>query len=163
LVTPQEKEIIKCLQEDLPLEASPFKRIAEKIGMDENALVEKIVQLKERGVLRRVGAVVHHYQAGYAFNAMGCWQVPEEMVVKTGEKMACYSEVSHVYQRPAHPPFWPYNLFTMIHGKSREDCERVAAKISQETGVEKFTLLYSIKEFKKTSMKYFTGGGSYDG
>ncbi len=161
-VTEQEKEIIKYLQEDLPLETRPFKKIAERIGMDESELLEKVDQLRKRGVLRRMGAVVYHYRAGYVFNAMGCWQVPEEMIIKTGEKMASYSEVSHVYQRPAHPPHWPYNLFTMIHGKSGEDCERVASKISRETGVDKYTLLYSTKEFKKTSMKYFTGGVGHD-
>ena len=162
LVTWQEKEIIKYLQEDLPLEVSPYKALAEKVGMREREVLEKIAELKNRGVLRRVGAVLYHYQAGYVFNAMGCWQVSEEMVEYVGEKMARFTEVSHVYQRPAYPPSWPYNLFTMIHGKSREDCEKIAEKISRETGVEMFTLLYSIKEFKKTSMKYFTGGAGSD-
>lgn len=155
MISDRDKKIIKHLQEDLPLDSRPFKNIAEKVGMEERELLKRIEEMKEEGMLRRLGAVVHHYQAGFAYNAMGCWQVPQEMIDEAGKKMSCYREVSHVYQRPSHPPHWPYNLFTMIHGHSREDCEGIAESMAEETGIRDYTLIYSLREFKKTSMKYF--------
>lgn len=155
MLTNQEKEIVKFLQQDLPLEPRPYKLLAERLVMEEDELVEKVKELQDRGILRRIGAVVRHYQAGFHFNAMGCWQVEDSLVEGIGRKMSSFSQVSHVYQRPAFPPHWPYNLFTMIHGKSREECEGTAEKISEETGIKNFQLLYSVKEFKKTSMRYF--------
>ncbi|RQD72778.1 MAG: Lrp/AsnC family transcriptional regulator [Candidatus Syntrophonatronum acetioxidans] len=155
MISDRDKKIIKYIQEDLPLTPRPFKSIAEKVGMEERELLKRIEEMKEEGIMRRLGAVVHHYQAGYAYNAMACWQVPLPMIEKAGVKMSRYREVSHVYQRPSHPPHWPYNLFTMIHGHNREDCERIAEKMAEETGVKKYILIYSVREFKKTSMKYF--------
>ncbi len=155
MLSNQDKKIIGFLQEDLPLESRPYKRLAEELGMTEEVLVEKVKELKDRGALRRLGAVVRHYQAGFRFNAMGCWQVEDSLVEEAGRKISSLSQVSHVYERPAFPPHWPYNLFTMIHGKSREECEETAQKISRETGIKNYQLLYSEKEFKKTSMRYF--------
>ena len=155
LLTEQEKKIVKYLQKDLPLESRPYKLLAESLGMEEDELVEKVKEFQDRGILRRVGAVVRHYKAGFQFNAMGCWQVEDSLVEAAGRKMSSFSQVSHVYQRPAFPPHWPYNLFTMIHGKTREECQNTAEKISEETGIKNFQLLYSVKEFKKTSMRYF--------
>lgn len=155
MITEQDKEIIYYLQGDLPLESHPYKALAQKLGVREEELLKRLSELKERGVLRRIGAVVHHHRAGYLFNAMVCWQVEESLLEDAGQMMSRYAEVSHVYQRPANPPRWPYNLFSMIHGKSREECEKTAEKISRETGAEEYSILYSLKEYKKTSMKYF--------
>ncbi|UNC92945.1 siroheme decarboxylase subunit beta [Candidatus Contubernalis alkaliaceticus] len=155
MLTNQEKKIVSFLQEDLPLDPRPFENLADSLGIEEEELLVKVKELQDRGLLRRIGAVVRHYHAGYRYNAMGCWQVEESLVDEVGSKMSAYSEISHVYQRPAFPPHWPYNLFTMIHGKSKEECQDTAEKISKETGTKDFNLLYSIKEFKKTSMRYF--------
>ena len=86
---------------------------------------------------------------------MGVWAVPEDKAEEMGAKMAAFSQVSHCYQRPMLPG-WPYNVYTMIHGKAREECERVAMLISHETGIGDYILLYSTRELKKVSMRYFT-------
>ncbi len=155
MLTDQEKKIVSFLQEDLPLEPRPYEKLAESLGIQEEELMGKVKELQARGILRRIGAAVRHYHAGFRYNAMGCWQVEESLVEEAGSKMSTFSEVSHVYQRPAFPPHWPYNLFTMIHGKSKEECQDIAEKISEKTGIKNFHLLYSVKEFKKTSMRYF--------
>ena len=152
-----EKKIVTELQEDLPLCSHPFKLIAERIGIKEEALLVKIREMEERGIIRRFGAVLRHQRAGYIANAMVVWRVPEERAKEVGKTMASFKAVSHCYQRTTHPD-WTYNLFTMIHGKSREECERIATLISDEVKVEDYRLFYSMRELKKTSMKYFQGG-----
>jgi len=154
MLTELEKDIVTELQEDLPLSSHPFRLIAEKIGIKEEELLAKIREMKAQGIIRRFGAVLRHQKAGYVANAMVVWRVPEERAKEVGRMMADFREVSHCYQR-ATCPDWTYNLFTMIHGKSREECERIAALISDKVKIEDYRLLYSARELKKTSMKYF--------
>ena len=149
-----DKQVIGLIQGDLPLEPRPFLRLAEQAGMSEEAFVERIRSLKEREVIRRFGATLRHQEAGYRFNAMVAWLVPEERIEEVGEAMARYREVSHCYHRRPQRD-WRYNLFTMIHGESREACHHIAERMAGETGVEDYVLLFSEKEFKKTSMAYF--------
>lgn len=153
-LTELDQKIIARLQGDLPLEAEPFSAIAADVGVTEDALLQKINAYLEAGVMRRLGTILRHHKAGYNANAMCGWAVPDELVEKVGPVMAEFREASHVYLRPTYPD-WPYNLFTMLHGKSPQDLERVAAEISQRTGITDYKLLYSTREFKKTSMKYF--------
>ena len=150
-----EKSIVRELQGDLPLVQRPFEPIADKLGIEENDLVAKLREMNDQGIIRRFSAVLHHRSVGFSANAMGAWRVPDDKADEVGKKMAKFPQVSHCYQRPTFPT-WPYNLFTMIHGKSTEDCEEVAKLISQDTGIEDYRLLYSTREFKKVSMRYFT-------
>jgi len=154
MLTELEKRIVVELQEDLPLCPHPFRLIAERIGIKEEELLAKIREMKARKLIRRLGAVLRHRKAGYVANAMVVWRVPEKKVKEVGKMMASFSEVSHCYQRVSRPD-WTYNLFTMIHGKSRDECEQIATLLSEKVKIKDYRLLYSLRELKKTSMKYF--------
>lgn len=146
--------IIKELQGDIPLCQRPFKSMADKLGIEEEELLAKIRELKDCGIIRRLSAVLHHRNVGIRANAMGVWCVPEDKVEEVGTKMAEFPQVSHCYQRVTRPG-WLYNIFAMIHGKTVEDCQQVANRISQDTGIKNYHLLYSTHELKKVSMRYF--------
>lgn len=149
-----DKKIIARLQGDMPVQAEPFAAIAAEVGITEDELLHKLDEYLQAGIMRRLGTILRHHKAGYHANAMCGWAVPEELVEAVGPVMAEFREASHVYLRPTYPD-WPYNLFTMLHGKSADDLERVAKEISARTGIKEYRLLYSTREFKKTSMKYF--------
>jgi len=149
-----EKKIIHYLQGDLPVTPKPFALLADKIGIREEDLLEKTQMLKEQGILRRFGATLRHELAGFHANAMVAWRVPEDKVEKSGNLMAGFREVSHCYQRRIHGE-WKYNLFTMIHGKNNKDCEHIAKKIADMVEINEYVVLLSLKEYKKTSPKYF--------
>lgn len=149
-----EKQIVRELQNGLPLVARPYLQIATKIGLSEKDLMDKIKEMIKRGIIRRFGAALRHQDLGFTANAMIVWDVPEAMADKVGWLMAGFKEVTHCYQRPRLPD-WPYTIFTVIHGHTRRDCEQVAHKIAQQTGITNYRLIFSVKELKKSSMKYF--------
>ena len=153
-LSPEDIKLIRVLQESLPDSLTPFVDLAEELGWTEKDVLEKTRQFIEVGVIRRFGAVLRHQKAGFVANAMGVWQVESELAESIGRRMALFKEVSHVYQRPTLPD-WPYNLFTMIHGRSVEDCKNVMNRIARETGVKDYNMLFSTTEFKKSSMLYF--------
>lgn len=150
-----EIEIIRRLQEDLPLVPNPYEVMATSLGISEALLLEKVGELKQKGVIRRLGATVNHRHIGFSANAMVVWRVPSEDVVSIGQLMAAHKEVSHCYERPLYAS-WPYNLYTMIHGSSTENCEDVVRQIAEQTGYDNYRILYSTRELKKSSMHYFT-------
>ena len=146
--------IIGLVQNDLPLDPSPFALMADKTGITEDQFVKKIKSLMKRGIIRRFGATLRHQEAGFSSNAMVAWIVPDERIEEVGETMAGFREVTHCYQRRTQRD-WRYNLYTMIHGDNRDECYRIARRMSRHTGIDEYTLLFSEKEFKKTSMEYF--------
>lgn len=154
-VTELDKAVIRELQEDLPIEAQPFAGVAERVGISEDELFTAMASLVERGFMRRMAAILYHRRAGFKANGMGVWAVPEENVIELGEKMAGFANVSHCYRRPTYPD-WPYNVFTMVHGQSNEQCEEVLAAISRATGMTNYISLYSTREYKKTRTKFYT-------
>jgi len=154
MLTKIEKEIVKEFQEDLPVCSHPFKKIADRIGISEKELLAKIEEMKSDGIIRRFGVIISHRKAGYVANAMVVWRVSEERIRKVGTIMASFEEVSHCYQR-ATTPDWQYNLFSMIHGKSEDECNRIIKIISEKVQIEDYRKLISTRELKKTSMKYF--------
>lgn len=149
-----DRAIIALLQQDIPLNETPYASLAAQLSLSPEELLERLGSLQERGGLRRVGAVLRHQKAGFTANAMGVWEVPPEEVERVGPIMASFPEVTHCYERPTFPD-WSYNLYTMIHGKDPKACERVAEMISQQTGITRYRLLFSLRELKKTSMSYF--------
>ena len=149
-----DRKVIGLIQGDLPLDPKPFAVLAKKIGMTEEDFVERIRDLKRRGILRRFGATLRHQEAGFSSNAMVAWSVPEERIEEVGEALAAYKEVTHCYHRRPQKD-WKYNLYTMIHGDDRDECHSIARRMSKVTGIKDYTLLFSEKEFKKTSMAYF--------
>jgi len=146
---------IAVVQEDLPVVSRPFAVQAEAVGVSEDELLAVLASFKERKLMRRFAAVMNHRSAGFKANAMGVWAVPEDELGDIGPRMAGFSLVSHCYRRPVYED-WPYSVFTMVHGKNARDCEQTIDAIRAETGVEEFALLWSIKEYKKTRVKYFT-------
>lgn len=146
--------LIQVLQGDLPDSPTPFTVLAERLNWPVDDVIATARRLLAAKVIRRFGAVLRHQKAGFVANSMGVWQVDPEQAAEVGEKMARFKEVSHCYQRPTLPD-WPYNLFTMIHGRTPEDCEEVMQRISQATGVRTYSMLFSTAELKKSSMQYF--------
>ncbi|MFQ6001152.1 MAG: AsnC family transcriptional regulator [Anaerolineae bacterium] len=157
-LAPSDIPLVRELQKDLNLVPRPFAHIASRLGMSEQELLARMEALKEAGIMRRYAAVLHHRRVGFGANAMGCWIIPPARVEEVGRLAASFSAVSHCYERRAYPPRWPYNLFTMIHGQRREECEEVAREISFQTGIEDYILLYSTKEYKKERVNYFVEG-----
>ena len=154
MLTKLEKKVIASIQGDIPIVSRPYKTMADRIGVAEEIFVETLQSLTDRGVIRRFGATLRHQKSGYQANAMTAWQVDEERIESVGEIMASFKTVSHCYRRdPAEG--WPYNLYTMIHGKSEEDCRNTAKEMAERAGVENYQLLFSRKELKKISMTYF--------
>jgi len=153
-LTELDKKIIRELQKDLPVEKCPFARIAEKIGISEEELLSRIKRFMTEGVIRRFGATIYHHRSGFEANVMVAWQVPEDRLDEVGEKMASFSEVTHCYARVAYPD-WPYNLYTMIHGRSEEECLNIVQRLAKTTGVNTYRLLFTENTFKRTTMEYF--------
>lgn len=150
-----EKAIVRKLQEDIPLVKEPYKYIAEELGISEHELLDKIEALKSQKALRRVGAMLHHRTAGFKANAMVIWEVAEDSIKQVTDLMISFDEVSHCYQRQTMPE-WPYNIYTMIHAKTLKGCETIISTLLSKTDICKYEVLYSTKELKKSSMKYFT-------
>jgi DNA-binding Lrp family transcriptional regulator len=150
----KEKEILRKVQGDLPDSATPFADIAEQVGVAPEVVLKLLRELKESGAIRRFGATLRHQKAGYGRNAMVAWKAPEERVDEVGRKMAEQPEISHCYVRRTYPE-WPYNLYTMIHGRDEGDVDRVVERLARETGLADYDKLESIEELKKTSMTYF--------
>ena len=153
-VTDFEIEVIRELQEDLPLEQRPFEAMTVRLGIDHDTLFATAQSFQERGIMRRYSAVLHHRRAGFKSNAMVVWKVPEERSVEVGNIMASSPWVTHCYERPTFPD-WRYTHFTMIHATSKEKCEEVATDISEQTAIDDYMLLYSTREYKKTRVRYF--------
>ena len=147
-------EFIREMQEDLPIVPEPFKEIAGRLGVDTTGLFAHAQDMMDRKLMRRFSAVLHHRRAGFAANAMGVWNVPEERAEEVGLLMAQSRSVTHCYERPRFPD-WKYSHFTMLHATTTEGCEEIAKEISEVTGITDYQLLYSTREYKKTRVRYF--------
>jgi DNA-binding Lrp family transcriptional regulator len=148
--------VIRATQGDLPVATEPYAAAAEELGMSVEALVEHLTGMAERGLLRRVAAILFHRRAGFSANGMGVWKVAPEHVLDVGPKMAAYRGISHCYQRPTYAD-WPYSIFTMAHGRSKEECDAILDAIASEhREIEDRATLYSSTEFKKIRLLYFT-------
>lgn len=146
---------IRALQGDLRAVPEPFSAPAQRHGFTVDELLARAEEFQRTAQMRRFAAVLHHRTAGFVANGMGVWQVPDGDVEQIGTLMASYRGVSHCYQRPTYPD-WPYNLFSMTHGRDRAECEAVLDAIAEETGLTERIVLYSTKEWKKTRLVYFS-------
>ena len=147
--------VIRALQGDMDVAPEPYAAAAAELGMRQERFLEHLAGMQERGLLRRVAAILYHRRAGFSANGMGVWQVPQEQVAELGPRMAAVRGVSHCYQRPTYAD-WPYSIFTMAHGRSREECDAVLDAIASSTGISERATLYSSTEFKKIRLLYFT-------
>jgi DNA-binding Lrp family transcriptional regulator len=147
--------VIRATQGDMPVIGEPYAPAAQRLGMDVETLLEHMAGMRERGLLRRVAAILFHRRAGFSANGMGVWKVPPERIMELGPRMASYRGISHCYQRPTYED-WPYSVFTMAHGRSKEECDAILTAIAEQTGIEERATLYSSTEFKKIRLLYFT-------
>ena len=149
--------VIRELQGDMPVVPEPYQPAADALGLPVERLLTHLEGMRERGALRRVAAILYHRRAGFSANGMGVWNVPEEQIDEIGPRMASYRGISHCYRRPTYPD-WPYSVFTMAHGRSKEECDAVldgVARVCELEGDDRSTL-YSSTEFKKIRLHYFT-------
>ncbi|MGB5966329.1 MAG: Lrp/AsnC family transcriptional regulator [Sulfurimonadaceae bacterium] len=154
-LTPLHHEIIKRAQYDINIESEPFKKIIEELDIDYETFFSILLELQEAGIMRRFASILNHRKAGFNANAMVVWDVDEENGEAIGEKAAAFSAVSHCYLRPKYPN-WPYNLFTMVHGKTTEETNGIIEEMAKEIDSKSYMPLYSSREFKKVRIEYFT-------
>ena len=148
--------VIRATQGPMAAVPEPFAPAAQELGLPVADLLAHLEELRERKALRRVAGILFHRRAGFSANGMGVWKVPEERILEIGPRMASFRGISHCYQRPTYAD-WPYSVFTMAHGRSREECDAILDSIAADTGIEERSTLYSSTEFKKIRMLYFTG------
>lgn len=154
-LTDLDRCLIRVLQRDLPIESEPFESLSRAAGVSVEQLLNAATRYLEIGWMRRFSAVLRHRSAGFGANAMTAWAVPPDRCDEFGALAATFAGVSHCYRRPTFED-WPYSLFTMIHGQSKEQCEAVIAQIKSRSGIENYAILYSTQEFKKVRVQYFT-------
>ncbi len=153
-LTALDKEILRRVQGSLPDSATPYADIAAAVGVDEAHVLDLLSHMVASGEIRRFGATLKHQKAGYRANVMVAWYIPEEDMERVGKIMADRPEISHVYHR-VNCLEWPYNLYTMVHGRSAEECRTVVEALAEATGVDDYAMLFSLRELKKVSMQYF--------
>ena len=154
MLTDLEKKVIAAIQGDIPITEQPYLQIADSLSISEKDLLETLSGLCKKGMIRRFGATLRHQRSGFEANAMAAWQVDEDRIAEVGKKMASFNQVSHCYRRNPSTA-WPYNLYTMIHAKDEASCRKIVRKMAEDTATETYTLLFSRRELKKTSMEYF--------
>jgi DNA-binding Lrp family transcriptional regulator len=151
-----DRSVIRALQGDMPIIPEPYAPAAQELGIRQSELLSHLESMRERRLLRRVAAILFHRRAGFSANGMGVWKVPDDQILETGKRMASFRGISHCYQRPTYQD-WPYSVFTMAHGRSKEECDAILDAIASDTGIEDRATLYSSTEFKKIRLLYFTG------
>jgi DNA-binding Lrp family transcriptional regulator len=150
-----DRRIILATQEGLPLVEEPYAVLGRQLGIDPVEVLERIAALKAAGIIRRIAAVPNHYTLGYRENGMTVWNVRDERVRECGSRIGALEFVSHCYRRPRHPPLWPYNLFAMVHGRTRQEVTAKIAIIAELLGEDccGHEVLYSTRILKKTGMR----------
>ena len=150
------QSVILAMQNGLPLTPRPFALIAERLGTDEDTVLDVVRELQASGTIKRFGVVVRHHELGYRANAMVVWDVPDESVTQIARRLADEPAVTLCYRRPRRPPDWPYNLFCMIHGTDREGVQRKISALRRANGIQNFPhcVLFSRRRFKQRGAVY---------
>jgi DNA-binding Lrp family transcriptional regulator len=149
--------VIRALQGPMTAVERPYDEAAAEVGVPVERLLEHLEGMVDRKILRRVAAILYHRRAGFSANGMGVWRVPDDDILEVGARMASVRGISHCYERPTYAD-WPYSVFTMAHGRSKEECDAILQSIADEHGLhgEDRATLYSSTEFKKIRLHYFT-------
>jgi DNA-binding Lrp family transcriptional regulator len=145
-------ELLRALQAGIPIEPEPFKKVGEQLKLSQAEVIGRIANMIQSGKIKRLAASISHRSIGYRANAMVVWNVPNARVDEVGEKMASYKEVSHCYLRSRNK-HWKYNIYIVIHGRSKKACLEIVDKIAKETKIEDYEVLFSERELKKTGIK----------
>ncbi len=155
IVDATDRAIVVATQAGLPLVPRPYHLIAEQLRLEPADVIARMQAMQERGMIRRIGVVPNHYRIGYRANGMSVWDVDDARVEELGEQVGQFEFVSHCYQRPRHPPQWRYNLFAMVHGRTRGEVQAQVAQIAQCLGASArhHDVLYSTRILKKTGLR----------
>lgn len=150
-----DKQIISATQSGLPLTSQPYQSIADQLGISSEFLMQRMMLMQEHQVIRRIGVVPNHYRLGYKFNGMTVWNIPDDYIDSLGEKVGQLDFVSHCYHRPRHEPEWNYNLFAMVHSKTKEGVNLQIQAIADLLGEYNLghDVLYSTRILKKTGLR----------
>jgi len=149
-----DEALVVALQNNLPLESRPFLAVAKAAGLTETKIIDKLKHWKSEKAVRRIGAFLNHYKTGLSANAMVAWIIPSTKVESTGSYFASQPEITHCYERQIHPD-WPYNVYTMVHASSKNEITELVKKFSDAVSEKTFTILYSLKEHKKSATQLF--------
>jgi len=147
-----DEKLIRLIQDGIELTHLPFAKCAEELGISEDEVMNRLKNLVAHKKIRRFGASIGHIALGFKANGMGVWIVPKNQTEEIGKKMASFDEVSHCYERPQSAD-WPYNMYTMIHGRTQEECYAAAEKISKAVGISEYKLVFSERELKKKGVR----------
>lgn len=153
--TEKERKVLSIVQFSLPDTLTPYADIAKEAGLSEEEVIALLKRLKENGTIRRFGASIKHQKTGYNNNAMVAWKISEDKVDEAAQYAVKNPRISHCYYRPSSAPDWQYTLFTMIHGRTMQECYDVVEELRKNTCLDEYAVLESIKELKKISMTYF--------
>ena len=148
-----DRTIVGLISRDIPLVKEPFKGLANKLVIDEEILLGRIRSYKKNDLMRKFSATLNHRKAGFKHNVMAVWNIPDRMVDKAGNIMASFPEVSHCYERK-RVRGWDYNLYSMIHGRTKKGCLEVVMGISKKIGCKDCRVLFSSREYKKSAARY---------
>ena len=150
-----DRQLIAATQGGLPLVPRPYDAVGERLGVSGHQVRERLAQMLERGLIRRIGAVPNHYRLGFTANGMSVWDVDDALVDQLGERIGQLPGVSHCYRRPRRLPSWPYNLFAMLHGRTRAEVEQQAVQVAELLGpaCRSHDILYSTAILKKTGLR----------
>jgi DNA-binding Lrp family transcriptional regulator len=145
-------QLLKVAQDGVPIDSQPYMVWAKKLGWSEEDVIKRLLALEREGIIRRFAATIGHRAIGILANAMIAWQVPAGDVEAAGSIFASFEEVTHCYERLTVPE-WPYNIYTMVHSRSRDDCIEIALRLSEASGINEYKILFSEREYKKTSAR----------
>ena len=150
-----DRALVAATQGGLPLDPQPFDRLAESLGLPVDEVLARLERMRAGGVLRRIAVVPNHYRLGVTANGMSVWDVDDHRVGELGERVGALDFVSHCYRRPRRPPHWRYNLFAMVHGRDRDQVERLVARIAGLLGsaCRAADVIYSRRILKKTGLR----------
>lgn len=150
-----EKEVLMQVQNTMPLLPEPFTPLAENARCTPDQFIHLVKELMAKGIIRRFGAVPNHRKIGYTYNTMAVWEIPRGSIDDCGRKIASYNAITHCYHRACSPE-WPYSLYSMLHCRSEEECDRIVEDIVKVTGCMHYRLLSTVREYKKSRLRYFS-------
>lgn len=150
-----DRKLVAATQTGLPLTPQPYRALANRLGLDEAEVIHRLNRLLVSGAIRRIGAIPNHYALGYTANGMSVWDIANADVAEIGAKVGALEFVTHCYERPRHLPLWPYNLFAMVHGRTRDEVTAKVAQIARLVGpaARAHEVLFSIRILKKTGLR----------
>jgi len=150
-----DRQIIAATQSGLPFSRHPYHDIASQLGLDVKDLLQRMQNMQDKGIIRRIGVIPNHYKLGFKSNGMSVWNIPEDKISQLGKLVGALDYVSHCYQRPRFLPEWPYNLFAMVHGKTHDEVIEKVASIAELLADDNrgHKILFSTKILKKTGLR----------